>query len=174
MFATEAYEPNVALARERLGPLGVTVLPYRSDDLVGGPLPFDDASLDVVLDRHESYGACEVARVLAPRGRFLTQQVDGRASPICWASSARRPRHPRCSWTASSAMPRVPVSASSARTHGGATRRSPMSGRSSTSSRRSHGPCRGSRSRRTRRCSVSSTSADSNAPGPSSFAPAGF
>ena len=77
MFATEAYEPNVALARERLGPLGVTVLPYRSDDLVGGPLPFDDASLDVVLDRHESYDAREVARVLAPSGRFLTQQVDG-------------------------------------------------------------------------------------------------
>ena len=77
MFATEAYEANVPLARERLGPLGVTVLPYRSEDLVGGPLPFDDASLDLVLDRHESYDAREVARVLAPGGRFLTQQVDG-------------------------------------------------------------------------------------------------
>jgi len=77
MFATEAYEPNVPLARKRLGPLGVTVLPYRAEDLVGGPLPFDDASLDVVLDRHESYDAREVARVLAPGGRFLTQQVDG-------------------------------------------------------------------------------------------------
>jgi len=77
MFATEAYEPNIPLARERLAPLGATVVPYRSEDLVGGPLPFADASLDVVLDRHESYDAREVARVLAPGGRFLTQQVDG-------------------------------------------------------------------------------------------------
>jgi len=77
MFATEAYGPNVQLARERLKPFDVTVLQYRAEDLVGGPLPFDDASLDVVLDRHESYDAREVARVLAPGGRFLTQQVDG-------------------------------------------------------------------------------------------------
>lgn len=77
MFATEAHPPNVAIARARLEPLGVTVIPYKSEDLVGGPLPFADASLDAVLDRHESYDSREVARVLAPGGRFLTQQVDG-------------------------------------------------------------------------------------------------
>lgn len=77
MFATEAYPPNVAIARDRLAPLGVTVVQYRSEDLIGGPLPFGNGSLDVVLDRHESYDAREVARVLAPEGRFLTQQVDG-------------------------------------------------------------------------------------------------
>lgn len=77
MFATEAFPPNVILAKERLEPLGVTVLPYRSMDVVGGPLPFDRGSLDLVLDRHESYDAREVARVLRPGGRFLTQQVDG-------------------------------------------------------------------------------------------------
>lgn len=77
MFATEAYPPNVAIARDRLAPLGVMVVQYRSEDLIGGPLPFANGSLDVVLDRHESYDAREVARVLAPGGRFLTQQVDG-------------------------------------------------------------------------------------------------
>lgn len=79
MFATEAYAPNVSIARARLEPLGVTVIPYTSEDVVGGPLPFADASLDAVLDRHESYDAREVARVLVPGGRFLTQQVDGQS-----------------------------------------------------------------------------------------------
>ena len=78
MFATEAYHANDRVARDRLGPLGVTVVRYASEDVVGGPLPFADGSLDAVLDRHESYDAREVARVLAPGGRFLTQQVDGR------------------------------------------------------------------------------------------------
>jgi SAM-dependent methyltransferase len=78
MFATEAYPPNASIAHDRLGPLGVTVVGYASADVVGGPLPFANGSLDAVLDRHESYNAREVARVLAPGGRFLTQQVDGR------------------------------------------------------------------------------------------------
>lgn len=78
IFATEAYPPNLQIARARLGPLGVTVVAYESVDVLGGPLPFADDSLDAVLDRHESYDAREVARVLAPGGRFLTQQVDGR------------------------------------------------------------------------------------------------
>jgi SAM-dependent methyltransferase len=81
MFATEAYPPNVDIARRRLEPLGVRVIAYKSVDVLGGPLPFADGSLDVVLDRHESYDAREVARVLAPSGRFLTQQVDGRDKP---------------------------------------------------------------------------------------------
>jgi SAM-dependent methyltransferase len=81
MFATEAYPPNLELARARLGPLGVTMVRYESADVVGGPLPFADGSLDAVLDRHESYDAREVARVLGPGGRFLTQQVDGRDKP---------------------------------------------------------------------------------------------
>lgn len=81
MFATEAYPPNLEVARARLGPLGVMVVLYDSVDVLGGPLPFADGSLDIVLDRHESYDAREVARVLTPGGRFLTQQVDGRDKP---------------------------------------------------------------------------------------------
>jgi SAM-dependent methyltransferase len=81
MFATEAYPPNFAIARARLEPLGGTVVAYESADVVGGPLPFADGSLDAVIDRHESYDAREVARVLSPGGRFVTQQVDGRDKP---------------------------------------------------------------------------------------------
>lgn len=95
MFATEAYPPNLGLARARLGPLGVTVLPYESADVLGGPLPFADGSLDVVLDRHESYDAREVARVLAPGGRFLTQQVDGRDKPDLLARFGLMPAFPQ-------------------------------------------------------------------------------
>jgi SAM-dependent methyltransferase len=95
MFATEAYPPNLELARARLGPLGVTVLPYESVDVLGGPLPFADGSLDVVLDRHESYDAREVARVLRPGGRFLTQQVDGRDKPDLLARFGLTPAFPQ-------------------------------------------------------------------------------
>lgn len=42
-------------------------------------LPFRDATFEVVLDRHEAYDVIDVARVLAPGGVFLTQQVDGRS-----------------------------------------------------------------------------------------------
>jgi SAM-dependent methyltransferase len=94
MFATEAYPPNQAIARRRLEPLGVTVVAYESADVVGGPLPFADGSLDVVLDRHESYDAREVARVLAPGGRFLTQQVDGRDKPDLLALFGLTPAYP--------------------------------------------------------------------------------
>jgi SAM-dependent methyltransferase len=94
MFATEAYPPNFEIARARLEPLGVTVVPYESADVVGGPLPFADGSLDAVLDRHESYDAREVARVLAPGGRFLTQQVDGSDKPDLLALFGLTPAYP--------------------------------------------------------------------------------
>ena len=69
--ATEAYPPNVPIARERLDPLGVRVVSTREGD----PLPFENGAFDLVISRHESYQPEEVLRVLAPRGRFITQQV---------------------------------------------------------------------------------------------------
>lgn len=48
---------------------------HQGDDLP--PLPFDDGSFELVCSRHTAYVAAEVARVLAPDGRFLTQQVGG-------------------------------------------------------------------------------------------------
>ena len=44
----------------------------------GSPaLPFEDSSFSLVVSRHESYVASEVARVLRPGGLFLTQQLGG-------------------------------------------------------------------------------------------------
>lgn len=83
--ATEAYPPNVPVARARLEPLGVQVVavegaPDNVDIEPGqgaGTLPFADASFPLVIDRHESYYPAEVFRVLQPGGSFMTQQVGG-------------------------------------------------------------------------------------------------
>jgi len=73
--ATEGYPPNLALARERLGPLGVEVV--EGSQALAAPLPFPDQSFDLVLNRHSGFNPHEVGRVLAPGGLFLTEQVDG-------------------------------------------------------------------------------------------------
>lgn len=71
--ATESWQPNVAVARERLGPLGVEV---RYDD--GDRLPVDDATFDLVINRHGKLDADEVRRALIVGGVLLTQQVGSR------------------------------------------------------------------------------------------------
>lgn len=84
-IATEGYGPNVGVARERLLPLGITVVETESapDNVeqgdtdpasVGSQLPFADATFDLVIDRHSSYWPYEVYRVLSRGGRFITQQ----------------------------------------------------------------------------------------------------
>ena len=70
-WATEAYPPNVPIARRRMEPLGVQVEPIESDD----HLPFGDGQFDLVVNRHESFRAAEVFRILRPGGAFVTQQV---------------------------------------------------------------------------------------------------
>ncbi|PSL08550.1 methyltransferase family protein [Haloactinopolyspora alba] len=74
-IATEGWAPNVDVARRRLEPLGVEVV-----DVTAAPseLPVPDASMDVVLNKHEEFDPAEVARVLRPGGTFVTQQVGGR------------------------------------------------------------------------------------------------
>lgn len=72
-YVTEAYLPNIPIARERLEPLGVQVVELASHDR----LPFDEAQFDLVINRHESFSASEVFRVLRPGGMFVTQQVGG-------------------------------------------------------------------------------------------------
>ena len=75
-LATEGWAPNLPVATEALAPHGIAVVPYDSEQ--DERMPFEDERFDVVLDRHESYVAAEVHRVLRPGGVFLTQQVDGR------------------------------------------------------------------------------------------------
>ena len=69
--ATEGWAPNIALCKERLLPLGID---FRAMTDPKG-MPFDDASFDLVLNRHGAYDAAELWRVLKPGGIFLTQQV---------------------------------------------------------------------------------------------------
>ena len=73
-LATEAYEPNVPVARSNLEPLGVQVVHVEGD----GHLPFLDEQFDLVINRHESFAPGEVMRILAPGSFFVTQQVGGR------------------------------------------------------------------------------------------------
>ncbi|MEV0841568.1 class I SAM-dependent methyltransferase [Actinocatenispora sera] len=72
LAATESWPPNVALARERLAPVGGTVAEVADD----ADLPFDDGSFDLVTCRHPTVLRWpEIARVLAPGGSYLSQQV---------------------------------------------------------------------------------------------------
>jgi SAM-dependent methyltransferase len=79
VYCTEGYRPNVSVARDNLRSLGVEVICTYCDDNdilnQRGALPFKVNSLDLVIDRHESFKASEVFRVLKSGGRFLTQQV---------------------------------------------------------------------------------------------------
>jgi len=69
----------VIIARKALKPLGIDVIrTYAEDNATkpqSGVLPFRTGTFDVVIDRHESFVAKEVCRVLKKGGVFLTQQV---------------------------------------------------------------------------------------------------
>jgi SAM-dependent methyltransferase len=72
--ATEAYPPNIKIAKARLEPLGIRV--HALND--GEKLPLPDESFDLVINRHESFDPMEVFRILKPGALFITQQVGGR------------------------------------------------------------------------------------------------
>ena len=70
--ATEAWVPNVALARRRLDPFGAQVAQV-ADDAV---LPFGDESFGLVASRHPTVVVwAEIARVLRRGGTYFSQQV---------------------------------------------------------------------------------------------------
>lgn len=71
VVATEAYPPNVSVARERLTSHGVKVVEVSDEHA----LPLPDAAFDLVLNRHEYYDTAELYRIMQPGGVFLTQQV---------------------------------------------------------------------------------------------------
>lgn len=109
--ATEAWPPNVPVAAARLHPLGIPVIQDEGapdnmarDGSDRGRLPFRDGAFGLIANRHEAFEATEVARVLAPGGAFVTQQVDfhsyddlyrlvgidGPGQPDSWLPLARR------------------------------------------------------------------------------------
>ena len=70
VVATEEWKVNVPVAKKRLSEFGFEVVECRSVQL-----PFKDASFDLVLNRQEDLEPREVARIIAPGGRVVTQQV---------------------------------------------------------------------------------------------------
>ncbi|MCM3746128.1 class I SAM-dependent methyltransferase [Paenibacillus pasadenensis] len=73
-WATEGYVPNIPVAQTNLKPEGVTVIGVHDDE----NLPLPDSSLELIINRHESFSPDEVARLLKPGGVFITQQAGGR------------------------------------------------------------------------------------------------
>ncbi len=72
VVATEEWRINAPIAKKHLAVLGVHVIRCRS--LM---LPFNESNFDLVLNRHEELEPSEVARILSPHGRVITQQVGG-------------------------------------------------------------------------------------------------
>jgi SAM-dependent methyltransferase len=105
--ATESWPPNVDLAGARLRPLGITVVRdegapdnvEQSENEARGRLPFPSQSFAVISNRHATFVASEVARVLAPNGVFLTEQVGGDYGEFHDALSIARPSSRARDWT---------------------------------------------------------------------------
>lgn len=71
--ATEGWEPNVRRAAQRLHPRGAWVVVTQED---GPTLPFGSGTFELVVSRHPVVTCWdEVARVLRPGGRYLSQQI---------------------------------------------------------------------------------------------------
>lgn len=92
VVAIEGYPPNVALATQRLAPLGVQVVACDTD--LKTVLPFPQADFDLVINRHSGFSVAQVDRVLKPDGVFLTQQVDGTSLQDLMAAFASKPEWP--------------------------------------------------------------------------------
>ena len=69
--AMENYPPNVELCKEILLPLGIDFRPGDGKET----LPFENASFDLVINRHGDFNAEEICRILKTGGLFITQQV---------------------------------------------------------------------------------------------------
>jgi SAM-dependent methyltransferase len=62
-----------------------------SDD---APMPFASGEFDLVLNRHSAFNAKEIARILAPGGAFLTEQVHGLWAEDLLAALDAQPQQP--------------------------------------------------------------------------------
>ena len=69
--ATEGYPPNVQLCQDTLLPLGIDFKPCSTPEKI----PFPDESFDMIINRHGSFDARELYRLLKKGGLFITQQV---------------------------------------------------------------------------------------------------
>lgn len=70
-FATEGYPPNVNLCMEKLMPLGINFKECHDPSKI----PFEDEVFDLIINRHGSFHAGELYRLLRSNGLFITEQV---------------------------------------------------------------------------------------------------
>jgi SAM-dependent methyltransferase len=91
LFATESWPPHVEIARENLRQLGGRVVAVDDD----ADLPFDDHAFDLVVSRHPTFVIWnEIARVLRPRGTYLSQGVGaGSNRELTGAMMGPQPRY---------------------------------------------------------------------------------
>jgi SAM-dependent methyltransferase len=72
LVATESWPPNVAVARDRLAPLGAHIVAVADSPT----LPFVTSCFELVVSRHPVVVLWdEIARVLRPGGTYLSQLV---------------------------------------------------------------------------------------------------
>lgn len=69
----EGYPPNARLCAERLLPLGIDFKACADP----AAIPWPDGTFDVILNRHGSFHAPELFRLLREGGVFITEQVGG-------------------------------------------------------------------------------------------------
>ena len=106
VVATEAWAPNHRVAYARLAPFAASVVADEGapdNDTwtgpgAGGRLAFRRRSIDVIVNRHEAYAPDEVLEVLAPAGRFVTQQVGGENETEWEAIFGRPAEHAAAGW----------------------------------------------------------------------------
>lgn len=71
--ATEGYAPNVELCKNKLLPLGINFKECNNPDNI----PFEEASFDIMINRHGGFAPGEIYRLLRKNGVFITEQVGG-------------------------------------------------------------------------------------------------
>ena len=71
--ATEGFQPNVELCREKLLPLGIDFRECCNP----ADIPYDSEAFDMIINRHGAFDARELYRLLKKDGIFVTQQVGG-------------------------------------------------------------------------------------------------
>jgi SAM-dependent methyltransferase len=104
-IAYEEWWPTVPAAVATLRPHGAhLVVCLGADDNPASErtrprLPFATASFDVITNRHESFDAHEIRRLLRPGASFVTQQVSGEEETSIRALLGLDPQAGREPWT---------------------------------------------------------------------------
>ena len=104
--ADEAWPPNVTIAAANLRSHGIPLVqdegaPDNMDQADGperGRVPYRTEAFDLVINRHESFAAAEVHRVLRTGGQFITQQVDFRTYDDLYEALELEPPEEEDSW----------------------------------------------------------------------------